>query len=197
MHPDIDTNHSKAREGWSVKKLILAFITTVWFVYTISRHPVGEIEWRRIYWDEPVPAAHCTSYGIRKYTARLCNAPVFYGRVKACEQTPIVIHNKTIKTPDRCNDQVCTSQSVESHPWPLLHMKGIWSGMYGTWFVNFDEMACLPFWGDFVDEVRPVSPSSYRMLTREITTGMYSARISTPRACYEGKLLSSCWLKFF
>jgi hypothetical protein len=59
---------------------------------------------------------------------------MFYDWVKACKQTPIVIHNKTIKTPDRCED------------------RGVWGGMRGAWLVNFNEMACLPLWGDFNDK---------------------------------------------
>lgn len=68
-----------------------------------------------LYWDKPTPAKHCASYGVREYTARIWNVPMFYDWLKACQQTPIVIHNKTMKTPNRCEDQVRIS-SVESRP---------------------------------------------------------------------------------
>jgi hypothetical protein len=59
-----------------------------------------------LYWEEATPAPHCAAYGAREYTARIWNIPLFYDWMAACKETPIVIHNKTIGTPTRCEDQV-------------------------------------------------------------------------------------------
>jgi len=36
---------------------------------------------------------------------------------------------------------------------PYLKVLG---GMQGVWFVNFNEKACMPHWGDFEDKVKNV-----------------------------------------
>ncbi|KII94909.1 hypothetical protein PLICRDRAFT_33739 [Plicaturopsis crispa FD-325 SS-3] len=89
-----------------------------------------------LYWDTPVLASQsCHSYATREYTARLWNIPAFgYDWTKACNETPIHIHNVTIESPTWCEN------------------RGMWSGMHGHWLVDFNEPDCIPFWGDFVDK---------------------------------------------
>jgi hypothetical protein len=86
----------------------------------------------KAHWDEPIGGPHCVAYGTREYTARLWDIPFMADWIQACKSTPIQIHNKTLLTPDRCED---------------LGM----GGMYGHWLVNFEETSCLPYWGSFKD----------------------------------------------
>jgi len=100
-----------------------------------SREP-GEENWQKLglYWDNIQPKPTCAAYGTREYSARLMNVPSFSNGLKACNNMPVIIHGTTIDRPDRCEDQ------------------GFWAGMQGFWRVNFNETACMPMWGDFVDE---------------------------------------------
>jgi len=86
-----------------------------------------------LYWDNLEPKPSCSGYGIREYSARLMNIPSFTDGLKACKETPIEIHNTTV-APDRCEDQ------------------GYQAGMRGFWRIGFNETACLPIWGDLIDE---------------------------------------------
>ncbi|GBE79951.1 hypothetical protein SCP_0211530 [Sparassis crispa] len=93
-----------------------------------------EEERRRLglYWDEP-QAKNCVSYGTREHTARLRNISSGYNWVQACEEMSIEIHNRTIDTPSRCEDAGA-------------------SGIFGHWQVDFEEPACVPYWGGLYDK---------------------------------------------
>ena len=52
-----------------------------------------------LYWDVPVADSHCTAHNTREYWARLLNTvPYNYNWLKPCEDIPIVIHGRSIKT---------------------------------------------------------------------------------------------------
>ena len=54
------------------------------------------------YWGELEAAPHCAGYNTREYWARLLNTvPYSYNWLKPCEDIPITIHDRTMKT-TRC-----------------------------------------------------------------------------------------------
>lgn len=72
-------------------------------------------EWRReedehrrlgLSWSGLSGQERCLSYDTREYTARLQNIPAGYNQIKACLNTPIVIHGVTFEKPSRCEDDV-------------------------------------------------------------------------------------------
>jgi hypothetical protein len=71
-----------------------------------ERRKEEDRKWSKLYWGEPTAGAHCVAYGTREYTARIWNVPLLQDWMTACKQTSIVIHNKTLETPTRCEDQV-------------------------------------------------------------------------------------------
>jgi len=99
-----------------------------------GRGPGVDENQRHFYWDNLHPGLHCSAYGTREYSARLMNIPTSYNWMKACQNMPVTIHNTTINTPDRCED------------------RGFSGGVHGFWLIDFNEIACLPMWGDFIDE---------------------------------------------
>jgi hypothetical protein len=48
----------------------------------------------------------CLSYGTREYRAHLENIPAGYNWIKACMNTPVVIHGVTLERPGRCEAEV-------------------------------------------------------------------------------------------
>jgi len=89
----------------------------------------------RVYWAEPEGNAHCSAYNTRYYRARLLNTvPYNYNWLKPCEEKPITIHNKSIRT-TRCEINQDGSGEV-----------------YGHWRVDFNEPACAPYWDQFKDK---------------------------------------------
>ena len=70
-----------------------------------------EDEWQReeeereklgLYWDSPVADLNCAGHNTREYWARLLNTvPYNYNWLKSCEDIPIDIHGRSIKT-TRC-----------------------------------------------------------------------------------------------
>ena len=66
-----------------------------------------------IHWDPVVGNPHCSEYGTREYTAQLRGVPFLYNGMRACKETPVVIHNVTLKTPDYCEDLV--SWNLDNH----------------------------------------------------------------------------------
>ena len=91
-----------------------------WLIDTDER-----LQYRKegMYWDEPKPQDHCSFYGTREYSptilrgtyshmdtgeysAKMWGVPSGFTWEKACKYTPIVIHNRTIETPTKCENQV-------------------------------------------------------------------------------------------
>jgi hypothetical protein len=55
-----------------------------------------------LYWSNPEANAKCTAYNTREYRARLLNnVPYHYNLLKPCEEIPIVIHDRSVRT-TRC-----------------------------------------------------------------------------------------------
>jgi hypothetical protein len=85
-----------------------------------------EDEWQReeearqklgLYWDTPVADPHCKAHNSREYWARLLNTvPFDYNWLKPCQDIPLVIHGRSLKT-TRCY----ISQSVSSLNQPSRH----------------------------------------------------------------------------
>jgi len=70
-----------------------------------------------LHWDEPTRDPHCTAYNTREYSAQLLNTvPYAYNWTKACEDIPIVIHGRAMKTTS-CG----TNKSVSC----LIHYHGL------------------------------------------------------------------------
>jgi hypothetical protein len=109
----------------------------------------------QLQWDTPKGKAHCTSYGTREYTARLWNVPIIYDRLWACRETPIVIHNVTLKRPIYCKDLV-RGKLLSRRPKLISSHQGLGDGVIGHWLVDFDEPECMPHWGGFVDLVSSI-----------------------------------------
>ena len=67
-----------------------------------------EEEWQReeeerqslgLHWDLPIADSHCTAYNTREYSARLLNTvPFEYNWLRPCEDMPIVLNGRSIKT---------------------------------------------------------------------------------------------------
>jgi hypothetical protein len=88
-----------------------------------------------LYWGEPTRHPNCAGYNTREYWARLLNTvPYDYNWLKPCEDIPIVIHGRSVKT-FRCYTNPTVSGEV-----------------YGHWLVDFDEPLCTPFWEQFEDK---------------------------------------------
>lgn len=67
-----------------------------------------------LYWAEPEGSAHCSAYNTRDYKARLLNTlPYNYNWLKPCQEKPITIHDKSIRT-TRCEIKVDVSPSSSS-----------------------------------------------------------------------------------
>jgi len=55
-----------------------------------------------LHWDAPIADSHCTAHNTREYWARLLDTvPYNYNWLKPCEDIPIDIHGRSIKT-TRC-----------------------------------------------------------------------------------------------
>lgn len=55
-----------------------------------------------LYWDTLIADSHCTTYNTREYWARLLNTgPYDYNWLRPCQDIPITIHGRSIKT-SRC-----------------------------------------------------------------------------------------------
>ncbi|KIM79069.1 hypothetical protein PILCRDRAFT_823917 [Piloderma croceum F 1598] len=110
---------------------------------TQEKERLREEQWQReeeqreslgLYWAEPEGNAHCSAYNTRDYMARLLNTvPYNYNWLKPCEEIPITIHNKSIRT-TRCEIKSDSSGEV-----------------YGHWRVDFNEPMCTPYWNQFKD----------------------------------------------
>lgn len=122
--------------------LMLATFLVFWGPYLqsgIAHESLG------LYWTEPKANAHCSAYNTRDYMARLLNTvPYNYNWLKACEEKPITIHNKSIRT---------TSCEIKD------------SGeVYGHWRVDFNEPACTPYWDQFKDKGCTTRGSRHRRI---------------------------------
>ncbi|KAL1943032.1 hypothetical protein VTO73DRAFT_4703 [Trametes versicolor] len=84
-----------------------------------------------VYWTEP-RAERCHSYGTRIYSANLRDIPGDLNWLEVCENMPpVTIHGREISKPSKCE----------------------WNGgdVVGTWYIDFDEPSCKPYWNDFTD----------------------------------------------
>jgi hypothetical protein len=87
---------------------------------------IRQDEWEReeekrqklgLYWDTPVADSHCTAYNSREYWARLLNTvPFDYNWLKPCQDIPLVIHGRSLKT-TRCyiNEYVSSLNQFSGH----------------------------------------------------------------------------------
>jgi hypothetical protein len=64
-----------------------------------------------LWWDSPQYAPHCAAWGTREYTAKLHNVADGYDPIRACEHTPVVVHENVVNKPDWCESRVriCSS----------------------------------------------------------------------------------------
>lgn len=92
----------------SKSRVIIAFFTSalVLFAFKRLKVPADPMHGLNLHWVALTPAKHYTVYGVREYTARIWNIPLKYDWEKACQRTPIVIHNRTLTHPDRCENKV-------------------------------------------------------------------------------------------
>jgi ribosomal protein L14E/L6E/L27E len=66
-----------------------------------------------LYWGELVTDSHCTAHNSREYRAQLQNTVTYdYNWLKPCEEIPIVIHGRSIKT-TRCHINPSVSPLIE------------------------------------------------------------------------------------
>jgi len=103
-----------------------------------------EEEWQReeeerqsmgLHWDLPIADSHCTAHNTREYWARLLNTvPFEYNWLRPCEDMPITIHGRSIKT-TRCYINPDVSGEV-----------------FGHWLVDFNEPLCSPYWDQVNDK---------------------------------------------
>jgi len=71
-----------------------------------------------LHWAKPEANARCTAYNTRDYRARLMNTvPYHYNWLRPCEDIPIVIHDRNVKT-TRCeiDQNVCMSVPFTKGP---------------------------------------------------------------------------------
>ncbi|EJF62421.1 hypothetical protein DICSQDRAFT_169461 [Dichomitus squalens LYAD-421 SS1] len=88
-----------------------------------------DVEWRRrgAFWSEPWAATwQCSGYGTRPYAAHLWDLPGDVDWHEACMDMPIKINGQWMDGPANC-------QRDKRHIW-------------GTWYVNFGEPQCVPYW---------------------------------------------------
>ena len=114
-----------------------------------------DVEWRRrgAFWSEPWAAAwQCSGYGTRAYAAHLWDLPGDVNWHEACMDMPIKIKGQWMDRPAKCQKDVsvfcfvrCDQELTE---WQKYH---IW----GTWYVNFGEPQCVPYWDPIRDMVNP------------------------------------------
>ena len=74
----------------------------------IKQERLREDQWHReeeerqrlgLHWDLPIADSHCTAYNTREYSARLLNTvPFEYNWLRPCEDMPIIINGRSIKT---------------------------------------------------------------------------------------------------
>ncbi|KAF8812301.1 hypothetical protein BYT27DRAFT_7335593 [Phlegmacium glaucopus] len=93
----------------------------------------GDKSTQNLYWVKPQPVEHCVGFGMREYTARLWNLPLFADWTEVCNNTKAKIHGVSLK-PSYCENK-----------WPF-------GGVVGHWVVDFNEEDCTPHWGKFVDK---------------------------------------------
>jgi hypothetical protein len=104
-----------------------------------------------LHWDEPTRHPNCAGYSTREYWARLLNTvPYDYNWTKACEDIPIVIHGKSVKT-FRCYTNPHVSGEV-----------------YGHWLVDFNEPFCTPFWDELKDKGCTAEGSGHRRFSAHL-----------------------------
>ncbi|OJT03282.1 hypothetical protein TRAPUB_6150 [Trametes pubescens] len=89
-----------------------------------------------VYWTEP-HAERCHSYGTRFYSANLKDIPGDLNWLEVCESMPpVVIHGQNFGKPSNCDRDGNT--------------------VVGTWYIDFNEPSCKPYWDDFTDLVRAI-----------------------------------------
>ncbi|KAI9056516.1 hypothetical protein FKP32DRAFT_1585790 [Trametes sanguinea] len=87
-----------------------------------------------VYWTEPSGDAHCHAYGTRTYIAYLRDIPGDLNWREVCDyMPPVVIHGRALSKPDKCE----------------RNERG---QVIGVWYVDFDEPACRPYWGQIASE---------------------------------------------
>jgi hypothetical protein len=80
--------------------------------YDEEKRDAAERARMHLYWDPLRRADHCARFGAREYSARLWNVAEGYDWIKACERTPISIHQNVIASPDWCEIRVSILVSV-------------------------------------------------------------------------------------
>jgi hypothetical protein len=91
--------HQLEREEWDRERLAWEAEREDW---NAERSERRKKEMSRLHWQQPQPAAQCSSYGTREYSARL------WGNdwISLCRQVPINIHGKAFEAPDFYEDKV-------------------------------------------------------------------------------------------
>ncbi|OJT08611.1 hypothetical protein TRAPUB_538, partial [Trametes pubescens] len=85
-----------------------------------------------VYWTEPAPG-DCHTYGTRTYSANLKDIPKDLSWSEVCDNMPpVVIHGRNFSKPIKCE-------------------RNFGGNVVGTWYINFDEPSCKPYWNDFSD----------------------------------------------
>jgi hypothetical protein len=107
-------------EGLAITIGIIVAISltiTIYYLYPRNLKGISDERWFGLHWDEPTRDPHCTAYNTREYSARLLNTlavPYAYNWTKACEDIPIVIHGRTMKT-TRCDTNKSVSCLIQRH----------------------------------------------------------------------------------
>jgi len=120
----------------------------------IKQERLREDQWHReeeerqrlgLHWDLPIADSHCTAYNTREYSARLLNTvPFEYNWLRPCEDMPIVLNGRSIKTA-RCYINPDVPGEV-----------------YGHWLVDFNEPSCSPYWDQVKDKGCTADGSGWR-----------------------------------
>jgi len=114
--------HELLREGWQIERQSHELEREQWQrerdEYDRERKErERERDSDRPFWDEPrLSSERCLTYETREYTARLWNIQLSSEWHKACMSQPISIHDRTLPSPDRCENRVsaCNLSPVDS-----------------------------------------------------------------------------------
>jgi len=97
--------HQLLREGWRNESILHDLEREQWRKEREERE--RERESHKPFWDVPQLASErCLTYETREYTARLWNIQLSSEWYKACMSQPISIHDRTLLSPDRCENRV-------------------------------------------------------------------------------------------
>lgn len=95
--------HEREHEEWRRERRQREHERVEW---EVERHDEDRRAGMRLFWESPLTVGHCQAWGAREYWAKLWNVEPGYNATRACQRTPVVIHDTVIMQPDWCEDSV-------------------------------------------------------------------------------------------